>query len=123
MRFAYPGYRLPGRGAYLFYGCLARMLGDAEIISRFEAVIRAQGGLWINGDYLREGEIVRGECFVRVLDAVVRVGFDEYLEKSEDAVDLYDAYVREEFPDIPSALMCVLKSFPRVAEKMRAGES
>jgi hypothetical protein len=99
------------------------MMGDAEIISRFEAVIRAKGGLWINGEYLREREVVRWECFVRLLGDVVRVGFDEYLEKYEDAVDLYDAYVREEFPDVRSALMFVLASFPRVAEKMRAGES
>jgi hypothetical protein len=95
------------------------MMGDAEIISKLEAEIRANGVLWINGEYLRDGEVVRWECFVRWRSAVVRVGFDEYLEKYEDAVDLYDAYVREEFRDIPSALVFVLKSFPRVAEEMR----
>jgi calcineurin-like phosphoesterase family protein len=99
------------------------MMGDAEIISRFEAVIRAKEVVWINGEYLRGGEVVRWECFVRLLGEVVRVGFDEYLEKYEDAVDLYDAYVREEFSDVGLALMFVLKSFPRVAEEMRDGES
>jgi hypothetical protein len=95
------------------------MMSDAEIISKLEAVIRAKSVLWINGEYLREGEMVRWECFVKSLGAVVRVGFDEYLETYEDAVDLYDAYVREEFADVGSALTFVLKSFPRVAEEMR----
>lgn len=98
-------------------------MGDAETISKLEAVIRARGVFWVDGEYLREGEVVRWECFVRLQEAAVRVGFDEHLAKYEDAVDLYDAYVREDFPDVRSALMFVLASFPPVAEKMRAGES
>jgi len=97
-------------------------MSDAEIISKLQAVIRAGRVLWINGEHLREGEVVRWECFVRLRDNVVRVGFDEYLEKHEDAIDLYHAYVREEFPDVSSALMFVLRSFPRVAADMRGGK-
>lgn len=47
------------------------------------------------------------------------VGFDEYLQKYEDAIDLYDVYVRSKFSDIESALGFVLNSFPLAAEKMR----
>ncbi|MGJ3700604.1 hypothetical protein [Variovorax sp. AFSI2.2] len=47
------------------------------------------------------------------------IGFDENLEKYEDAVGLYDAYVRAELPDVETALLFILKSFPRGAEKLR----
>jgi hypothetical protein len=98
-------------------------MSDAGIVLKFEPVIRAKGVFWVSGEYVRQGEVVHWECFLRLLGQTVRVGFDEYLEKYEDAVDLYEAYVREEFPDIPSALMFVLTSFPRVAEEMRNGEA
>ena len=51
------------------------------------------------------------------------IGFDENLEKYEDAVGLYDAYVRAELPDVETALLFILKSFPRVAEKLRDEQS
>jgi hypothetical protein len=96
-------------------------MSDAAILSRLAPIIRAKKIFWINGEYFREGEVVHRECFVKLLDEAVRIGFDEYLEKYEDAVDLYDAYVREELPDVEAALLFILNSFPRVAEKLRAG--
>jgi hypothetical protein len=95
-------------------------MSDAAILSRLAPIIRAKKIFWINGEYFREGEVVHWECFVKLLDEAVRIGFDEYLEKYEDAVDLYDAYVREELPDVEAALLFILNSFPRVAEKLRA---
>ncbi|MDN6887849.1 hypothetical protein QMO14_30180 [Variovorax sp. CAN2819] len=94
-------------------------MSDAEIISKLSLIVRSKKILWIEGDYLRGGETVHWECFVRLLGDVVAVGFDEYLQKYEDAIDLYDVYVRNKFSDIESALGFVLNSFPLVAEKMR----
>jgi len=94
-------------------------MNDAEIISKLSLIIRSKKILWIEGDYLRNGETVHWECFVRLLEGVVAVGFDEYLQKYEDAIDLYDVYVRNKFSDIESALGFVLNSFPLAAEKMR----
>jgi Tfp pilus assembly protein PilO len=50
----------------------------------------------------------------------VAVGFDEYLEKYEDAVDLYDVYVRKQFTNIEEALTFILNSLPLAAERLRS---
>lgn len=92
---------------------------DAEISSRLGSIIRSKRSFWVDGDYLREGEIVHWECFVNLIGEAAKVGFDEYLEKYEDSTDLYDAYVRKELPSIEEALSFILKSFPRVAQKIR----
>jgi hypothetical protein len=93
---------------------------DAEIISKISQLIQAKKSFWINGDYLREGEAVHWECFVKVLGSIVAVGFDEYLEKYEDAVDLYDVYVRKQFTNIEEALTFILNSLPLAAERLRS---
>lgn len=56
---------------------------------QYRRIDSGQKSFWINGNNLREGEVVHWECFVKVLGTVVAAGFDEYLEKYEDAVDLY----------------------------------
>ncbi|WP_426389176.1 hypothetical protein [Variovorax sp. R-27] len=94
-------------------------MSDAEIISKLGSIVRSKKVLWIEGDYVRDGEMVHWECFIKLLGDTAAVGFDEYLEKYEDAVDLYDMYVRSKLPDIESALRFVLDSFPLAAEKMR----
>lgn len=94
-------------------------MSDAENISRLGSIIRSKRSFWVDGDYLREGEIVHWECFVNLIGEAVKVGFDEYLEKYEDSTDLYDAYVRKELPSVEEALSFILKSFPRVAQKIR----
>jgi len=93
-------------------------MSDAENISRLGSIIRSKRSFW-DGDYLREGETVHWECFVKLIGEAVKVGFDEYLEKYEDSTDLYDAYVRKELPSVEEALSFMLKSFPHVAKKIR----
>lgn len=95
-------------------------MNDAEIILKVGALIRSKKSFWINGNYLRKGEVVHWECFVKVLGTVVAVGFDEYLEKYEDAVDLYDAYIRKQFTNIELALTFILNSLPLVAQSLRS---
>lgn len=94
-------------------------MDNAKIISEIDSVVRSKKVFWIDGDYLRTGESVHWECFVRRSEGVVLVGFDEYLEKYEDAVDLYDAYVRKKLSSIELAVLFMLDSFPSVASKLR----
>ena len=98
-------------------------MSDAAILSKLGPIIRSKKIFWVNGEYLREGEVVHWECFVRLPGEAVKVLFDEYLEKYEDAVDLYDVHVREELPNVETALLFILKSFPHVAEKLRDEQS
>jgi len=94
-------------------------MNDVEIISKIGSILRSKKVFWIEGEYLRGGERVRWECFVKLWKKTIVVGFDEYLEKYEDAVDLYDACVRNKFSNIEMASRFVLDSFPLAAEKMR----
>lgn len=94
-------------------------MNDSKIISKISSTLRSKKIFWVNGDYVRNGEPIHWECYLKLLQDEVAVGFDEYLEKYEDAVDLYDVYVRERFPNIELALRFILDSFPLAAEKMR----
>ena len=93
-------------------------MSDVEIISRLGPIIRSKRSFWVEGNYLRKGENVHWECFVKLMDKTVKVGFDEYLEKYEDSIDLYNSYVRKEFPAVEEALSFILNSFPCVADKI-----
>lgn len=95
-------------------------MNDAEIISKIGQLIKTKELFWINGDYLRKGETVHWECFIKVIGSIASIGFDEYLEKYEDAVDLYDGYVRKQFTNIEAALTFILNSLPLVAERLRS---
>ena len=95
-------------------------MNDAEIISKIGQLIQTKKSFWINGNYLREGETVHWECFIKMIGSIVSIGFDEYLKKYEDAVDLYDAYVRKQFTNIEAALTFILSSLPLVAGKLRS---
>ena len=72
-------------------------MSDVEISSRLEPIIRSKRSFWVEGDYLRKGEIIHWGCFVKQMDKTVKVGFDGYLEKYEDSIDLYNSYVRKDF--------------------------
>ncbi|MGJ7555628.1 hypothetical protein ACSFBI_16655 [Variovorax sp. RB3P1] len=94
-------------------------MNDAELISKIESIVRSKKVYWVQGDYIRAGETVHWECFIRPLEDSVAVGFDEYFGKYEDAVDMYEAYIRNKLPNIKAAVEFVLNSFPLAAEKMR----
>ncbi|MET3493399.1 hypothetical protein [Variovorax boronicumulans] len=95
-------------------------MNDAEIIFSIESIVQSKKVYWVQDDYIRAGESVHWECFIRLLEDSVAVGFDEYLDKYEDAVDMYDAYLRNKLPNIKAAVEFVLSSFPLAAAKMRA---
>jgi len=94
-------------------------MNDSKIISKISSTVRSRKIFWINGDYVRDGEMIHWECYLKLLQDEVVIGFDEYLEKYEDSIDLYDMYVRERFSSVELALRFILASFPLAAEKMR----
>lgn len=94
-------------------------MNDAKIVSDISAIVRSRRVFWVDGDYLRDGELVHWECFIRLVENAVAVGFDEYLEKYEDAVDLYDIYARNSFDSLHLAVNFVLNSYPLAAENIR----
>lgn len=98
-------------------------MSDAELISEIGMIVRSRKVFWIDGDYILNGEEIHWELFVKLWNSDVLVGFDEYMEKYEDAVDLYETHARNKFPDIESALRFVFDSFPLAADKMRRRSS
>lgn len=83
--------------------------------------LSTKGCIWINHDYMRDGELARKEFFLKKTNFGYGVGFDEYLDKHEDAIDLYEAYVRQDFECLKDAITyCVSQLSISVSEILEA---
>ncbi|MGJ7904258.1 hypothetical protein [Lysobacter sp. 1R34A] len=91
-----------------------------------EAIKRAlaQGRtVWLTRRYEHEGEAAVREYFLKPLDGRLRVGLDDYLERYEDATDLYFRYVRRSFAGLDAALAFTAEQLPVTVEDLRAALS
>jgi hypothetical protein len=66
--------------------------------------IYENGSIWINSKYMIDGEVACKKFFIKKREKYFRVGFDDYLEKYEDATDLYFSNLRKNFDDLSSAI-------------------
>jgi hypothetical protein len=77
-------------------------------LRKINARLECKGCIWINVEYVEEGELVRKELFLKKSGVGFGVGFDHYLDKYEDATDLYIVYLRKDFERLSDAIgFCV----------------
>jgi hypothetical protein len=89
--------------------------GDESMIDevdffRIKKRIYENGSIWVNSKYMIGGEIAHKEFFIKKMEKDFRVGFDDFLEKYEDATDLYFSSLRESFDDLLSAIIFSITS-------------
>ncbi|UOB55911.1 hypothetical protein MRS60_02055 [Burkholderia pyrrocinia] len=71
--------------------------------------IGGKKGLWVNRKYELDGEPASSEFFIKKTEAGFKVGFDDYFDKYEDAVDLYFVYLRANFSELKRAVEFALR--------------
>lgn len=79
-------------------------------IAHLEQNINDKKCIWINSEHLKNGELEKIEFFLRKTNDGYKVGFDYYLDKYEDATDLYFSHIRKDFIDLISAVEFSVKN-------------
>lgn len=91
---------------------------DAALIVAVRRWLGERRALWINQAYLHEGEAAQREYFLKPLgDGVIQLGFDDWLDRYEDAVDLYFRHEWRRFDSLELALAYTFEQLP-----LRAGD-
>ncbi|KWK83891.1 hypothetical protein WM16_31710 [Burkholderia ubonensis] len=85
------------------------MTGQHIDLGKISGKLGGKCGVWVNQRYEIGGEPATGECFIKKTDGRFNVGFDDYLDKYEDAVDLYFVYLRAEFSELSRAVEFVVR--------------
>lgn len=79
--------------------------------------------MWINQTYVHEGEPAQREYFLKPADAsaktAIHLGFDDWLDKVEDATDEYFRYERQRFDTLELALAYTFEHLPLRPEDLR----
>ncbi|MEL3954413.1 MULTISPECIES: hypothetical protein [Stenotrophomonas] len=73
-------------------------------IATIKAMLHSRTRIWINVDYLESGEPAHQEFFLMLSGDRYNLGLDRYLEKYEDAVDLYSLHLRMSFDELTAAV-------------------
>ncbi|MCG8296306.1 hypothetical protein [Pseudomonas entomophila] len=90
---------------------------EASALRELNTRLRNNGCIWINAEYVEAGELIRKEVFLRVSSFGFSVGLDHYLDKYEDAADLYIAYLRRDFDSLSNAIdFCVEELSVKVSD-------
>jgi hypothetical protein len=90
---------------------------ETSALREINTRLRNKGCIWINAEYMEAGELIKKELFLRVSDFGFSVGFDHYLDKYEDATDLYIAYLRRDFDSLSAAIdFCVEELSVKVSD-------
>lgn len=79
-------------------------------IAHLEQKINDKKCIWINSEHLKNGALEKIEFFLRKTNNGYKVGFDYYLDKYEDATDLYFSHIRKDFIDLISAVEFSVKN-------------
>ena len=86
---------------------------DAELIAAVRRWLAERRALWINQSYLHEGEPAQREYFLKPLGGgAIQLGFDDWLDRYEDAIDLYFRCERQRFDTLELALAYTLEQLP-----------
>ncbi|ROU06771.1 hypothetical protein [Lysobacter enzymogenes] len=123
---------------------------DAELIAAIRRRLSDRGSLWINQRYSHQGEPAQREYFLKparrgdiegaalngavsngaalngallndaVLNDTILLGYDDWLDRHEDAVDLYLDYRRLRFDTLAQALAYTFAQLPLRPEELRA---
>lgn len=90
---------------------------ETSTLREINARLRSKGCIWVNAEYMEAGELIKKELFLRVSDSGFSVGFDHYLDKYEDATDLYITYLRRDFDSLSDAIdFCVEELSVKVSD-------
>ncbi|WP_339483801.1 MULTISPECIES: hypothetical protein [unclassified Pseudomonas] len=81
-------------------------------IAHLQQRINNKKCIWINTEHEKNGELEKTEFFLRKTNGGYKVGFDHYLDKYEDATDLYFSYIRKDFFDLASAIEFSVENLP-----------
>ncbi|UZW62685.1 pentapeptide repeat-containing protein [Lysobacter enzymogenes] len=118
---------------------------DADLIAAIRRRLSDRGSLWINQRYSHEGEPAQREYFLKparrgdidganldsaildgtilhgtILRGTILLGFDDWLDRHEDAVDLYLSHRRLSFDTLAQALAYTFAQLPLRPEELRA---
>ena len=89
---------------------------DAALIAALRSWLAERRALWINQAYLHEGESAQRACFLKLIDGAVtgavQLGFDDWLDRYEDAIDLYFRCERQRFDGLELALAYTFEQLP-----------
>ncbi len=85
------------------------MTGPHIDLGKISGKLGRKRGVWVNQRYETGGEPATRECFIKKVDNHFKVGFDDYLDKYEDAVDLYFVYLRADFSELSRAVEFVVR--------------
>ncbi|KRB08754.1 hypothetical protein [Lysobacter sp. Root690] len=98
---------------------------DAELIAAVRRWLAERRALWINQAYRHEGEPAQREYFLKPLDGgAIQLGFDDWLDRYEDATDLYFRHERRRFDSLELALAYTFERLPlQVGDFGRAMDS
>jgi|GEM_PF-983568 len=91
---------------------------DAELIAAVRPWLADRRALWINLTYPQEGGPAQREYFLKPLEGgAIQLGFDDWLDRYEDATDLYFRHERRRFDSLELALAYTFEELP-----LRAGD-
>ncbi|ALN58512.1 hypothetical protein GLE_3166 [Lysobacter enzymogenes] len=118
---------------------------DADLIAAIRRRLSDRGSLWINQRYSHEGEPAQREYFLKparrgdidganldsaildgtilhgtILHGTILLGFDDWQDRHEDAVDLYLSHRRLSFDTLAQALAYTFAQLPLRPEELRA---
>ncbi|MEI2430443.1 hypothetical protein RDV84_16730 [Lysobacter yananisis] len=113
---------------------------DADLIAAIRRRLSDRGSLWINQRYSHEGEPAQREYFLKparrgdidgaildgtilhgtILHGTILLGFDDWQDRHEDAVDLYLSHRRLSFDTLAQALAYTFAQLPLRPEDLRA---
>ena len=86
---------------------------DAELIVAVHHRLAERRALWINQTYLHDGEPAQREYFLKPLGGgVLQLGLDDWLDRYEDAIDLYFRCERQRFDSLKLALAYTFERLP-----------
>jgi hypothetical protein len=86
---------------------------DAELVAAVRRWLADRRALWINRAYLHEGEPAQREYFLKPLGGgAIQLGFDDWLDRYEDATDLYFRHERRGFDSLERALAYTFEQLP-----------
>ncbi|WP_394540881.1 hypothetical protein PRJ39_10455 [Lysobacter enzymogenes] len=103
----------------------ADAVADAELIAAIRQRLAGRGSLWINQRYWHQGEPAQREYFLKparrgAVDGAILLGFDDWQDRHEDAVDLYLSYRRLSFDTLAQALAYTFAQLPLRPHDLRA---
>ena len=86
------------------------MISDS-LLKKIDGFLKSRP-IWLNSSEVVEGEEFRVEFYIKNIKGKFFVGYDRYNEKYENPADLYDCYIRKDFPDLRSAIEFIDFSLP-----------